>query len=148
MKSALRSILAVAAGYAVWAVAFWVLIFLLALVWPALRDAGGVFFEQRRYDIFATSMLVAFQLMWPFANAAAGLVTRLISRRQPEVWCLAALLFVYFAYNHWWVLWDELPVWYNVVVVIPVVPFVLIGGMLGHRIGARRELASTNAGFK
>jgi hypothetical protein len=142
MKSALRSVLAVVAGYAVWTVAFWILIFLLALAWPALRDAGVVFFEQGRYDIFATPMLVAFQFMWPIANAAAGLVTRLISRRQLEVWVLAALLFAYF---HLWALWDELPVWYNVVVVIPVVPMVLVGGLLGARLRGSVAYERTNA---
>jgi hypothetical protein len=48
---------------------------------------------------------------------------------------IAALLFACFAYNHLWALWDEMPKWYNVLVVIPVVPMVLIGGLIGRRIG-------------
>lgn len=145
MKSILRGILAVAGGYVAWVVAFWIPIVLLTLVWPALRATGEGFWEQGRYDIFDTSMLVTFQFIWLIANCAAGLVTRLISRRQLEVSCIAALLFAYFVYNHLWALWDEMPKWYNVLVVIPVVPMILVGGAIGRRIQERRGRGAPGA---
>ena len=134
----LRSILAVVAGYVAWVVAFWVPIILMTLVWPSLREAGRISIAQGRYDVFDTTMLVVFQLTWPVANGAAGLVTRLISKRQMEVWCLAMLLLAYFAYNHLWALWDQLPVWYNLLVVVLVVPMVLIGSMAAQLVRGRR----------
>jgi hypothetical protein len=129
----LRSILAVVAGNVVWMIAFWVPVILLIFAWPALRDAGRIFNETGRYDVFATAMLVAFQLIWPLANGAAGFVTRLISQRQIEVWCLAALLLAYFAYNHFGPLWNVLPDWYNLLVVPLVVPAVLLGSWIAAR---------------
>jgi len=134
MKTILRPILAVVAGYVAWMVAFWIPMVLMTLVWPALQAAAQTYFEQGHYDVFDTPMLISFQLVWPIANATAGFVTRLIARRQREVWWLALLLFAYFAYNHLWALWYELPTWYNVIVIIPVVPMVLVGGRLGGRV--------------
>lgn len=134
----LRSILAVVAGYVAWVVAFLLPIMLMTLVWTSLREAARISMAQGRYDVFDTSMLVAFQLTWPIANGAAGLVTRLISQRQIEVWCLATLLLAYFAYNHLWALWDQMPVWYNLLVVVLVVPMVLIGSMAAQLISGHR----------
>jgi hypothetical protein len=139
----LRPILAVVAGYAAWVVGFWVPNILLALVWPALREVAAIWSEQGRYDVFDTSMLIAFQFTWPIANAAAGFVTRLISRRQLEVWCIAALLFAYFAFNHLYALWDQMPAWYNVIVVIPVVPMVIVGSLAAQFVGRRRALSDS-----
>jgi hypothetical protein len=107
--------------------------FLLSLFWPGLRNAGQVYFEQGSYDVLTTSMLIAFQIIWLFANAAAGFVTRWIAGRQLEVWLLATILLAYFAYNHLWTLWAELPAWYNLLVVIPVVPMVLVGSLIAGR---------------
>jgi hypothetical protein len=137
VRSILRFVLALAASCVAWVVAFWIPIIAMTFFWPALRATGQAFWEQGRYDIFDTSMLVAFQLVWPVANAAAGLVARLIGKRQLEVY-VAGLLFAYFAYNHLWALWGEMPDWYNVLVVIPVVPAVLVGGLIGQRIMRRR----------
>jgi hypothetical protein len=142
MRSFLMGILAVVAGYVAWVAAFYGPIILLGFVWPALRAAAQAFFEVNRYDVFATSMLIAFQLVWPIANIAAGLVTRLIAKRQLEVWCIAVLLFCYFVVNHLWLLWDQLPKWYNVIVVIPVVPMILLGGAIGRRLAERRRAGS------
>lgn len=136
----LRPVLSVLAGYVTLLVAFWIPAFLLASMWPAMREAARLTMEQGRYDVYDTSMLVAFQFVWAFANAAAGFVTRRIARRQGELWCLAVLLFAYYAYNHWWRLWNVMPDWYNLLLVVLVVPTVLIGGVLARR-GARTGTA-------
>lgn len=135
-----RPILSVVAGYAACIATFWILVILMGFVWPSLRDAGRLSATQGRYDVFDTSMLVAFQLTWPVANGVAGLVTRVISKRQMEVWCLAALLLAQFAYNHLWRIWDQMPVWYNLLVVVLVVPMVLVGSMVAQLIGRRRTI--------
>jgi hypothetical protein len=136
----LRSILAVVAGYVALVVIFFTLVILMGQFWPALKEAAGIFAAQGRYDVFDMSMLVVFQCTWLVANGTAGLVTRLISKRQAEVWCLAALLFAYFAYNHLWAVWDQLPVWYNLLVVVLVVPMVLVGSRAAQLIGGRRQI--------
>lgn len=128
-----RPVLAVIAGYVAWVIAFWTPMFVLSSLWPSLRETGRVFWEQGRYDIFDPSMLIAFQLIWPIANGAAGFVTRLVSKRQIEVYCLTALIFTYFVYNHLWALWGVMPDWYNIVVVIPVIPMIIIGSKIAGR---------------
>ena len=135
----LRPILAIVAGYLAWMVGFWVPASALASVWPELRELAQLTFDEGRYDIFPTPMLVSFQVIWVLANGAAGLVARFIAKRRLEVWILAALLLGYFAYNHLWALWNVMPDWYNVLVVILVVPGVLIGLRVAERIEARRH---------
>ena len=140
-KSWVRPVLAVVASYVAWVVSFYALIFLIASFWPALREVGEVFWAQNRYDIFDTSMLWTFQVVWLAANFAAGFAAGWIGRRQSVVLWVAGLLFVYFAYNHLWALWGVMPDWYNALVVVPVVPMVLIGGWVGEGVGARSAAA-------
>ena len=129
----LRSILALPAGYAAWVFAFWIPIILISLMWATLSEVGQQFWQERRFDIFPTSTLVLFQVVWLLANGAAGFVAQWVGRRQRLVWIGAGLLFAYFAYNHWWALWGVMPDWYNVLVVIPVVPMVMLGSFLARR---------------
>lgn len=142
----LRPILALVAGYLGWVVGFWAPAIALATAWPAVREPARMAFEEGRYDVFSTPMLVSFQLLWVLANGTAGLVTRLVSRRRPEVWVAAALLLAYFVYNHFWFVWGVMPDWYNVLVVVLTVPSVLTGDRLAERIVARRERRHAVAG--
>jgi hypothetical protein len=66
-------------------------------------------------------------------NGAAGFATQWVGRSQRLVWIGAGVLFAYFAYNHWWSLWGVMPDWYNVLVVIPVVPLVWLGSVFARR---------------
>jgi len=141
----LRSILAVVAGYVAWAAGFWLPAIALASAWPELRELATLTFEEGRYDVFVTPMLVSFQVIWVIANSSAGLVARLIAKRRLEVWVVAALLFAYFAYNHLWALWNVMPDWYNVLVVVLVVPEVLLGNRIAELFSARRDSGHTTA---
>lgn len=132
-RSRLRSVLALPAGYAAWVLGFWAPIFITSLLWVTLREVGQQFWEAQRYDIFPTSTLVLFQFAWLLANGAAGFVAQWVGRSRRMVWVGAALLFGYFAYNHWWALWGVMPDWYNVLVVIPVMPMVWLGAVLARR---------------
>ena len=146
MSFTLRRILALPAGYAAWVFAFWTPIFLTSLVWLTLSEAGQQFWQEQRYDIFPTSTLVLFQFVWLLANAAAGFAAQWVGRSHRLVWIGAGLLFAYFAYNHWWALWGVMPDWYNVLVVIPVVPMVWFGSFLAGRVTqAPSQLAPVDA---
>jgi hypothetical protein len=63
----------------------------------------------------------------------------LTSKRQLEVRWLAVLLLAYFAYNHLWALWGVMPNWYNLLIMVPVVPMVLVGGALAQRLATPRD---------
>lgn len=134
-RPGLRTVLALPAAYVAWALAFWVPVTLAAMVWDTLGNLGEQFWQERRYDIFPTSVLVFFQFAWLFANGAAGFVAQWVGRSTRVLWIGAGLLVVYFAYNHWWALWGEMPDWYNVLIVLPVVPMVWLGGRAGRRSG-------------
>jgi hypothetical protein len=134
----LKSVVAVVAGLVVWVAAFPLWAILEAQLWPALGEAAGTYFETQSYAVFDTAMLASFQVMWPLTNGAAGLVTGLIAKRLTEVWVLCGILFAYFAYNHLWALWDDLPLWYNLLVVVLVAPFVVGGGLVAELIRTGR----------
>jgi hypothetical protein len=132
VKSVARGVLALPAGFAAWVFAFWTPVVVASFVWLTLSEAGQQFQEEQRYDIFPTSTLVFFQFIWLLANCAAGFVAQWVGRSQRLVWIGGALLVAYFAYNHWWALWGVMPDWYNVLVVILVVPAVWFGSSLGR----------------
>jgi hypothetical protein len=134
----LRSVVAVVVGGLVWAAVSALLLYLEARAWPAMAEGARAYAETGSYAGFDTPMLVSFQVMWLITNAFSGFITGLIARRGAEVAVLAIVLVAYFAYNHLWALWDDLPVWYNVVVVLLVVPLVLVGGRLARLVRARR----------
>lgn len=133
-SSRVRSTLALPAGYAAWVLAFWAPIILASLVWSTLSEVGQQFWEEQRYDIFPTSTLIFFQFVWLLANGAAGFVAQWVGRSSRLFWIGAGLLIVYFIYNHWWALWGVMPDWYNVLVVLPVVPMAWFGSLLAKRL--------------
>lgn len=104
------------------------------MFWSTLSEVGEQYWQEGRYDTFPTSTLVLFQFVWLFANGAAGFAVRWVGRSSRIVWIGAALLFGVFVYNHWWALWGVISDWYNVLVVIPVVPMVWLGGSLARRL--------------
>jgi len=126
----LRPVIAIIVAGVVWSVAMPALVLLVAIAWPALRDAVALYQQNGGFDMFETPMLITFQFLWPVTNLLTGLVTVLISRRQLEVRIVAGVLTAFFAVQHWWVYWFDFPVWYNVIVVLLVAPFVLLGGRL------------------
>ena len=135
-----RSVIAILAGGLVWMVTFPLLVGLMTTVWPALREAVHAFRNTGRFHVFgSTSMLIGFQVLWLLTNGAAGLVTALISKRKTEVLILMGILVAWFAYNHFWAVWDQLPAWYNVLVVVLVAPMVVVGGTIPELVRSQRK---------
>src|SRR5690606_36660410 len=120
-------------GFAAWVFAFWTPVFVVSLVWLTLSEVGRQFQQEQRYDIFPTSTLVFFQFAWLLANGAAGFVAQWVGRSQRLVVIGSVLLLAYFVYNHWWALWGVMPDWYNVLVVILVLPAVWFGASLARK---------------
>lgn len=133
VKSIARGVLALPAGFAAWVFAFWAPVLVASFMWLTLREVGQQFQQEQRYDIFPTSTLVFFQFIWILANSAAGFVAQKVGRSQRLVGIGSALLFAYFAYNHWWALWGVMPNWYNLLIVVLVVPAVWFGGSLARK---------------
>jgi hypothetical protein len=71
-------------------------------------------------------------VLWMLAEYAAGWVAGRIARRREAVWVLAGLLGFYLAPMHLVLYWPRFPWWYNLAVVLPAVPAVLLGAKLAN----------------
>ncbi|HUO20136.1 MAG TPA: hypothetical protein VMU44_10220 [Steroidobacteraceae bacterium] len=124
-----RSILGVVIGAAVWMAGFFVLTILLAQLWPDYAIHGRQWIEERAFT-FTPAMACANLALWVVAELGAGSVTARIARRAPAVWVLAGLVGCYLGAVHLLLEWSRFPWWYDLGVVIPAVPAVLLGGRL------------------
>ena len=124
-----RGVLGVLAGGFLWAAGFFVLALGLAQLWPDYAVHGR---QWTRENLFTFTPLMACcnLVFWVLAEIAAGWVAATIAKRREAVWVVAALLGIYLATLHLLLYWPRFPWWYNLGVVIPVVPAVLFGGKL------------------
>ena len=139
-----RSVLGVVAGVILWAVGFYVLAIVLAQLWPDYGIHGRQWTQQGVFT-FTALMACCNLVFWVLAEIGAGWVAGKIGKRRQAVWVLAGLLGVYLAAVHLVFYWPRFPWWYNLGVVIPAVPAVLLGGKLAHplhAVGQRAAIAS------
>jgi hypothetical protein len=126
-----RSVLGVVAGVVAWMVGFWILAILLAELWPDYAVHGRQWTQEHVFT-FTAAMACCNLLLWVLAEIGAGWAAGKIARRREAVWVLAGLLGVYLAAVHLVLYWPRFPWWYNLGVVIPAVPAVLLGGKLAN----------------
>jgi|SRR5580658_4372304 hypothetical protein len=124
-----RSVLGVIVGAVVWAVGFYVLAIVLAQLWPDYAIHARQWMREGAYT-FTPPMACCNLVFWVLAEIGAGWAAGKIAKHRAAVWVLAGLLGIYFAVLHFVVLWSRFPWWYNLGVVIPAVPAVLLGGKL------------------
>ena len=126
-----RGVLGVVVGLVLWAVGFYVLAIALAQLWPDYAIHGRQWTQQGVYA-FTPPMACCNLVFWVLAEIGAGWAAGKIAKRREAVWVLAGLLGIYFAVLHFLILWTRFPWWYNLGVVIPAVPAVLLGGKLAN----------------
>jgi hypothetical protein len=126
-----RSVLGVVVGLVVWMAGFLILATLLAQLWP---DYAVHARQWTREGVFTFTPLMALcnLVLWVLAEIGAGWVARRIARRREAVWVLAGLLGIYLAVVHLVLYWPRFPWWYNLGVVVPAVPAVLLGAKLAN----------------
>ena len=136
-----RSVLAVVIGVVLWMVAFYALATGLALLWPDYAIHGR---QWVREGAFTFTPLMAFcnLVLWVLAEIGAGWMAAKISKRRGAVWVLAGLLGIYLAVLHLILYWPRFPWWYNLGVVIPAVPAVLLGASLANWASVARMRSS------
>jgi len=126
-----RSVVGVVLGVVAWMVGFWVLATLLALLWPDYAIHGRRWIREGVFTF--TPLMASLNLvLWVLAELGAGWVAARIANRREAAWVLAGLLGVYLAVLHLILYWPRFPWWYNLGVVIPVVPAVLLGAKLAN----------------
>ena len=130
-----RGVLGVVVGVVLWAVGFYVLAIVLAQLWPDYAIHGREWMRQGVFT-FTPPMACCNLVFWVLAEILAGWAAGKIAKRRAAVWVLAGLLGIYLAVLHLVVYWTRFPWWYNLGVVIPAVPAVLLGGKLAKSLRA------------
>jgi hypothetical protein len=130
-----RSVLGVLVGAVVWMVGFLVLALLLAQLWPDYAIHGRQWTRQAVFT-FTPLMACCNLVFWVLAEIGAGWAAGKIAKRRQAVWVLAGLVGIYLAVLHFVLYWPSFPWWYNLGVVIPAVPAVLLGGKLANSLRA------------
>lgn len=125
----MRSILGVVVGAVVWAVGFYALATALAQVWPDYAIHARQWMREGAFT-FTPAMACCNLVLWVLAEVGSGWVAAKISKRRAAAWALAALVGIYLAALHLVLAWPRFPWWYNLGVVIPAVPAVLLGAKL------------------
>ena len=123
-----RSALGFIAGALVWVVGFFVLATALAQLWPDYGVHARQWVREGLFT-FTAPMALCNLVLWVLAEIGAGWATAKIAKRQ-VVWVLAGLIGIYLAAVHLGLDWSRFPWWYNLGVVIPAVPAVLLGARL------------------
>lgn len=125
----MRKVLGFVAAAIVWMVGFFVLASVLARVWPEYGIHARVWIKEGVFT-FTAPMACCNLLFWVLAEIGAGWVAAKISKHRGVVWLLAGLVGLYLAAVHLGLDWSHFPWWYNLGVVIPAVPAVLLGARL------------------
>ena len=126
-----RGVLGFVVGVIVWMPAFFLIVFLVALVWPEYAAHGRVWFETGVFT-FDTPMSVVNIIGWVLAETFAGWAAVAVARRPEPAWALAAVIALYLAFLHLYLYWPNFPWWYNVAVAGLAAPAVLVGSKLAR----------------
>ena len=137
----LRSVFGVLVGTVLWMLGFYALAIVLANLWPDYATHGRQWARAGTFT-FTPLMAVCNLAFWALAEFGAGWIAATISRRPGAVWILAALLGIYLAVIHLFLYWPRFPWWYNLGVVIPSVPAILLGALLANNSSAERAQSS------
>ena len=127
----LRTIAAVVAGIAAWMVGFYAIGISFGLLWPAYAEAARHMFREEDLSYFTFPMYFMNWTIFIGTGFLAGWVASRIGRNRIAPLVVAGFWFLYGIVEHYWLVWDKLPAWYNVIV-----PFIIAGPIfLWSRLG-------------
>jgi hypothetical protein len=112
------------------------------LLWPEYAVHGRRYLDSRIFT-FTSAMACLNLVFWVLGEIGAGWATAKTARDHRAVWILAGLMEAYAAAVHLLLHWSRFPWWYNLAVVIPVVPAALWGARFARAdqdVGRRARL--------
>ena len=136
MSIPVRGVLGVLTGAVVWTAGFYALTTLLVHLWPDYALHARQWLREGAFT-FPPAMACFNLLIWAFAEIGAGWAAARVAKRPHAVWILAGLVGIYLAAVHLIMYLPRFPWWYNLGVVIPAVPAVLLGARLANPSSAR-----------
>lgn len=125
----LRAISSVVVGIVIWSALFWIVGIGFGLAWPDYRAAARLFFDSQDFGLFTVPMMLTNFVLFAIAGLAAGWVAAKVGRSRKVGLVLAGLGFAYGLVEHYYILWNVLPAWYNLIV-----PWIMAGSIyIGSR---------------
>lgn len=126
----LRIFAGILSGLVIWWFLFFAIGIGFGLLWPDYREAARFMFSENDLSYFRTPMLFLNVVLFIGAGLAAGWLASLIGRHRIAGLVLGLLYLLYMGINHYVLVWDELPAWYNLIV-----PLIISGSIvLGNRL--------------
>jgi hypothetical protein len=126
------------AGGAVLGIAiYWVLFLVLGvsfgLLWPDYRDAARLAMQEQSFRLFTTPMFFTNFLAFAIAGTVAGWASTIVSKTIKSAYLALGVLLIYACTEHYYLLWGQLPDWYNITI-----PIVIAGSFW---LGSRQAMA-------
>jgi len=133
-------------GLTLYWVAFYAIGIGTGLLWPAYRNAARGVFQERAFHLFTVPMLITNLIVFGISGLVAGWLSTRIARSRTPGLVIAALLFIYAVVEHYILLWDQLPPWYNLIVPLVMAGSVWFGSRIASIHAAQQTVAAVRAG--
>ena len=128
----LRTAAAIVAGLLAWMVGFYAIGIAFGLLWPAYAEAARFMFREDDLSHFTTPMLFLNWVLFLGTALFAGWLASWIGKNRIAPLVVAGLYLAYGMVNHYVLVWDKLPGWYNVIVPFVMAVPILLGGRLAR----------------
>jgi len=117
-------------GICAWWFLFFVVGITFGLVWPAYREAAGAMFNADDMSLFTTPMLLLNWVLFTINGVVVGMLITRIARIRIPALIVALLLLIYAVIEHYFVVWDDFPHWYNLIVPVVITMTIVVGSRL------------------
>jgi hypothetical protein len=125
-----RAIAAVVVGIVAWFVLFMVVGIAFGFLWGDYRAAASVFFANGDFSHFTIAMMITNFVVFIVAGAVDGRLVWIIGKNRVAVMVVAGLFLLYALFEHYYLLWGQLPDWYNVIMPWIIAGSIFLGGRL------------------
>jgi hypothetical protein len=119
-------------GLAIYWLLFLVLGISFGLLWSDYRDAARLMMQEQSFRLFTTPMFLTNYVVFAVAGAVAGWASTLVSKTIKSALVALAVLLIYAGAEHYYLLWGQLPDWYNLTIPIVITGFFWLGSRHAH----------------